>query len=216
MNINIDAKEREIGRRSDLNKLRSEGYIPGVIYGAGKKGVNILLEKLEFNRKYKKSIGEVAFYEITVGGKTYTTILKSKQIHPVKRNFVHIDFMELKKGHKITIEIPLQFVGEAAGEAEGGVVDILIRKLKVSSLPKDVPDNIKVDISALKIGDSLSVADLDLTNLETELPEDTTIVNITTKMSEEEYEASLQASTDDEEELEEGTTEEETEAPKAE
>ena len=215
MNISIDAKEREIGKRSDLNKLRGEGYIPAVIYGEGKKGANILLEELDFKRKYKKSIGEVSFYEIIVGGKTYTTILKDKQIHPVKRNFVHIDFMQLKKGHKITIDIPIQCMGEAAGEAEGGVVDVLIRSLKVTCLPKDVPDNIKIDVSALNIGDSICVADLDLTNLETELPEDTTIVNITTKMSEEEYEASLQASTD-EEEVEEEVEEEETEAPKAE
>ncbi len=200
MNIKIKADLREIGRKSVLKDYRKNGFIPAVIYKAGEKGTNILLPDLEFKKLYKKAIGEVAFYEIAVNGNEITTVLKEKQIDPVSREFVHLDFVELLEGQKITLDVPLKFMGTPLGVEEGGIIDIILRSIKVTCLPKNVPDNIEIDISNMNVGESIYFGDLDLENLETDISDDSAIVNVVAAMSEEEYEASLEASLEAEEE----------------
>ncbi len=162
MNIKINAEKRNLGKKSNLTELRKEGFIPGIIYGDGQEGIKIAFNARDYTREYKKSIGEVAFFDITVDGKTYKTFIKEKQIHPLTRKTMHIDFIELHKGKSITIDIPINFDGEAPGTKEGGVLEIIHRKIQITCLPKDIPDEIKIDISGLNIGDSIRVADIDL------------------------------------------------------
>lgn len=162
MNIKIEATLREKGKRSDLNKMRREGFIPAVIYGEGKVGLNILLPKIDFLKSYKKSIGEVAIFDINLAGKEINTFIKEKQIHPVSRDFVHIDFVELHKGKAITLNIPMHYPGEPVGLKEGGVLEILHHSIEISCLPKDIPEEIVIDVSSLDIGDSIHFRDIQL------------------------------------------------------
>ncbi|HPR16897.1 MAG TPA: 50S ribosomal protein L25 [Candidatus Cloacimonadota bacterium] len=162
MHIKIKAEKRELGKKSDLKNYRKEGFIPAVVYGEGKEGINILLPVIPFQKAYKKSIGEVAIFEIEVGNKKYSTFIKEKQIHPVSREFVHIDFVELHKGKHITMEIPINFIGEPKGVKEGGVVEYLHRSLEITCLPKDLPEEIDVDITELHVGDTLHFSNITL------------------------------------------------------
>ena len=176
MNIKINAEKRDLGKRSDLTELRKEGFIPGIIYGAGQEGIKIAFNARDYTREYKKSIGAVAFFDITVDGNTYKTFIKEKQIHPLTREIVHIDFLELHKGKPITIDVPINFTGEALGTKEGGVFEIIHRVIQVTCLPKDIPDEIKFDISEMNIGDSIHLRDLDISeDMNTELTDDITI-----------------------------------------
>ncbi len=95
MNIKIEAKKRVIGKKSDMTILRASGMIPAIIYGEGKVGINISLEKISFMKAYRTSIGGMAFFEINVEGEEVTTILKDKQVHPTSREFMHIDGIDL-------------------------------------------------------------------------------------------------------------------------
>ncbi len=179
MNIKINAEKRNLGKKSNLTELRKEGFIPGIIYGDGQEGIKIAFNTRDYTREYKKSIGEVAFFDITVDGKTYKTFIKEKQIHPLTREIVHIDFLELHKGKSITIDIPVNFDGEAPGIKEGGVLEIIHRKIKITCLPKNIPEEIKVDISALNIGDSIHFSDISISeNVETNLADNATIVTL--------------------------------------
>lgn len=215
MNLKIEARKREIGRKSALKNLRKDGFIPAVIYKAGENGTNILFSNIEFKKIYRQAVGEVAFYEITIDGKEITAVLKEKQIDPVTREFLHLDFVELLKGQEITLNVPLKFVGESIGVENGGIVDIIVRSIEVTCLPKDVPDNIKVDLTNIDIGGSVYAGDLDLAGVKADLSDDSAIVNVVAPMSEEEYEASLEADIEvDEEEVE--TLEEELAAEEAE
>lgn len=207
MDIQIDAQKREIGKKSLIKKIRKDGFIPGIIYSSGKNGKNIIIPKVEFRKQYKKAIGAVAFYKIKLADKEYTTFLKEKQIDPVSRDFVHLDFVELRKGQKITLDVPIKFVGTPVGAEEGGIIDIVKRSLEITCMPKDVPDNIEIDISHLKIGESIYFGDLDLKNMETDIPDDSSLLNVLAPMSEEEFEASLEAVTEEPEELEEAPEE---------
>ena len=180
MNIKINAEKRILGKRSDLTMLRSEGLIPGIIYGAGQEGIKIAFNARDYTREYKKTIGAVAFFDITVDGKIYKTFIKEKQIHPLTREITHIDFLELHKGKPITIEVPINFDGEAPGVKEGGVFEISIRNIQVTCLPKDIPDEIRIDISALNIGDSIHFGEIKLPdNIETSISDETTIAAVT-------------------------------------
>ncbi len=179
MNIKIDAEKRDLGKRSNLTELRNKGFIPGIIYGNGQEGIKISFNARNYTREYKKTIGEVAFFDINVDGKTYKTFIKEKQIHPLTREIVHIDFLELHKGRSLTIEVPINFIGEALGIKEGGVLEIIQRTVQVTCLPKDIPDEIRVDISKLNIGDSIHFRDIDVSkDIETNFSDDTTIVSL--------------------------------------
>jgi len=176
MNIKINAEKRELGKRSNLTELRKEGFIPGIIYGAGQEGIKIAFNARDYTREYKKSIGAVAFFDITIDGKTYKTFIKEKQIHPLTREIVHIDFLELHKGKPITIDVPINFTGEALGTKEGGVFEIIHRVIQVTCLPKDIPDEISFDISSMNIGDSIHVSDLNISeDMNIELTDEITI-----------------------------------------
>jgi large subunit ribosomal protein L25 len=179
MNIKIEAISRDNKKKSDMTNLRSAGFIPAIIYGEGKEGIKISLETLSFKRAYKKSIGEAAFFDIEIEGKIYNSIIKEKQIHPVTREFTHIDFLELHAGKTITLSIPVKYVGDPIGVAEGGLMEILKRDVEVSCLPKDVPEDIVVDVSKLKIGDSIHFGEITLPeNLEPSMSDITTLVAV--------------------------------------
>ena len=179
MNIKIKAEKRSLGKRSDLTELRKEGLIPCIIYGAGQEGIKISINARDYTREYKKTIGEVAFFDITIDGSTYKTLIKEKQIHPLTREITHIDFLELHKGKSITIEVPINFDGVALGIKEGGILEVSIRNIQVTCLPKNIPDEIKIDISSLNIGDSIHFGDIDLSDdIETSISDETTIVAV--------------------------------------
>lgn len=179
MNIKVKAEKRNLGKKSNLTELRKEGFIPCIIYGNGQEGIKISINARDYAREYKKSIGEVAFFDITVDGKTYKTFIKDKQIHPLTREIVHIDFLELHKGKSITIDIPINFDGEAIGIKEGGILDIIHRKMQITCLPKDIPDEIKIDVSGMNIGDSIRVGDIILSeDIVANLSENVTIITL--------------------------------------
>ena len=181
MNIKIEAKKRVIGKKSDMTNLRANGLIPAVIYGEGKVGINISLEKISFMKAYRTSIGGMAFFEINVEGEEFTTILKEKQVHPTSREFMHIDFIELHKGQSITINIPIRVIGEAAGVKEGGLLEVLHHNIEVNCLPKDIIEEIVVDVTELAIGKAIHLVDLNLPEtMKTSLPDATTFVAVRT------------------------------------
>jgi len=160
MILNVDAEKRVTQRKSDLTELRKKGYIPAVIYGEGTDPISIALNKAEFGKIYKKSIGELAFFDLNVEGKKYHTILKDKQIHPVGRHFLHLDFMAVKAKTHVEIDVPIKFVGEPIGIKTGGIMDVIQRTVKISCLANQIPEDIEVDISKLGVGDSIHISGL--------------------------------------------------------
>ncbi len=178
MNLNIQAQKRELGKKSDLNKLRRDGFVPAVVYGEGKEGKPIFLNYREFFNMYKQSIGHMAFFVLEVEGEKVRTILKDKQIHPVTRQIIHIDFQELHAGKEIIIDVPLNFEGEAPGIKEGGMLDIQLRHISCSSLPKNIKDDIVVDLTVLGVGDVITVGDLDLGEMTSRAAEELAVASV--------------------------------------
>lgn len=160
MIFNLTVKPRQTQRKSDLTNLRASGMIPAVIYGAEMESLSVSLAKNEFTHCYKKSFNELAFYELELEGKKFHTLLKEKQVHPVTREFLHLDFMVIPAKAPIEVDVPIKFIGDPAGLKEGGVMDVQIRSAKISCMADAIPEDLELNISALHVGDSLHVRDL--------------------------------------------------------
>jgi large subunit ribosomal protein L25 len=160
MILKIEAEQRTTEKKSDLSKLRKNGYIPAVVYGYETEPLKISLVKADFMKLYKMSYNELVFYEIKYAGKEYHTLMKDRQIHPVTRDILHLDFMVIPPHQEIEVDVPLKFVGTAIGMKEGGILDIVQRTLKIQCVEEDIPEDIEVDISNLQTGEALHVYQL--------------------------------------------------------
>ena len=154
--------------RSDIGKkhtrqLRSEGLVPAVIYG-GTETVHFHAPTMAFRHLVYTPDFQLA--EITVAGKTYRTILKDLQFDVVTDELNHIDFMELVEDRKLIAELPLKFVGTPEGVKAGGRLVIKVKTLKVRTYPKNLVENIEVNIENLVLNGNVRVEDVKAENME--------------------------------------------------
>ena len=192
--IEIKTKIRTTTGNGPARRLRMSGQIPAVLYGPKTETVLLSVNKNDLELLFKKGgIGQVVLnLVIQKNGETTTrpAMIKELQTHPVSRNFIHIDFYEIKMDQKITAKIPVVTTGIAKGIELGGVLQIIRRELEVECLPLEVPESIEIDISDLDVGDSIHVGKIRLES-ELEFLEDdnyTVVTVLTPKLEEEEPE----------------------------
>jgi large subunit ribosomal protein L25 len=200
--VKLQVQDRDqIGSR-ESRRLRREGFVPGVLYGAKTKAHTFRVAERELRRVLSGGGGLHVILDVVLEGQesTHPSVLKAYQQDPVKGRLLHIDLQEVRLDEAIQAVVSVQLVGEAAGTKEGGVLSQVSRELNVEALPLEVPEHIDADISELRIGDTLRLADLPQPEGVTFLDdlEETVLATVTlpTKIEEPEPEA--------EEELEEG------------
>ncbi len=176
MNVVIEATERYIGKNSELKNLRESDIIPGVIYGPGREPLSIQLDKNLFLKEYRKTIGELVIFVVKIGKNKFRTIIKDKQIHPLTREILHLDFLELRQDSKIKVKVPIKYVGTPLGVKDGGLLEILIREVEVTCLPKDIVEDVEIDITHLEIGNSIQVRELRIENVDIGLSPEVSLV----------------------------------------
>jgi large subunit ribosomal protein L25 len=157
MIFKINAVERNTVRKSDLKNLRKEGMIPAVVYGHGVEPLSITLDKIEFMKLYKKSFNELVFYEVKIAKNEYHTLIKERQMHPVSREILHVDFMVIPPHQMIEVDVPIKFVGTPIGAKSGGFIDILHRSLRIQCVEDAIPNDIEVDITNLNVGEAFHI-----------------------------------------------------------
>jgi large subunit ribosomal protein L25 len=161
--IKIEGKKRsEIGKKA-TRQLRSEGMVPGVIYG-GKETVHFAAPVMDYRHLVYTPNFQLA--EITVDGTTYRTIMKDLQFDVVTDELAHIDFMELVEDRKVIADLPLKFTGQPQGVKDGGRLVVKAKTLKVRTYPKYLAENIEVNIDDLLIGGNVRVEDVKAENME--------------------------------------------------
>lgn len=157
----LSATVRTVAGKGTARKLRSAGEIPAVIYGHGRGPQSLALNEHILNQLLSKISYTTTVIELDVGGTMARTIIREIQRHPVKRNILHVDFQELVAGEKITVRIPLKFVGTPDGvRLGGGILDETVRELHISVDPADIPNHFDVDVTSLNVGKSLHVRDV--------------------------------------------------------
>jgi len=155
----------------DARKLRQGGEIPAIIYGHGREPQSITVNARETDRLLSQFSAGSTVIELNVGGTVAKTLIREIQRHPVKRNILHLDFQQLVAGEKITVSIPLKFVGTSDGvRNSGGILEEIIHVVHLRVDPSSIPNHIDVDVTPLTIGHSIHVRDL-------QLPEGVTVLD---------------------------------------
>ncbi len=196
--ITIKGSQRESVGKVSTKALRNAGQVPCVLYG-GDQTVHFSAEEKAF--KALVYTPKVHTATIELDGKTYAAILQDIQFHPVSDAILHVDFYQIFDDKEITMNIPVILEGSAPGVLNGGSLRFTNRKLKIKALPANLPDFITANISELKIGDKLQVAELAAEGLSILHAESMVVVQVRTSRN----------STEDEAEGEEGEATEATE-----
>ena len=157
--ISLSGSLRENVGKKDAKILRKKGMVPCVVYG-GKDQVHFSMDEREMAKILFTP--NIYLIEFKLDGKEISALLQDVQYHPVSDRVLHADFLEVDSDKKITTTLPVFTTGIAAGVLKGGSMKQLKRKLAIRAIVSDIPDFINVDISALEIGDSIKVKDLDV------------------------------------------------------
>ncbi|HHX87246.1 MAG TPA: 50S ribosomal protein L25 [Firmicutes bacterium] len=208
--IALQAEPRPVMNKGHLKQLRQDGMVPAVLYGRGKANQILQVDSRRLNQILASEGSNVLLNlqlkSADAGDGAETVMFKEIQRDPIFRDqILHVDFIRISMTDKIEVEVPLIFTGEPVGvKDEDGVLEILMREITIKCLPAEIPENFSVDVSDLKIGDSISASSLELGDrLELVTDPDEPLVQVSIVLEEEEEEEEEEL----EEELEEGTEE---------
>jgi large subunit ribosomal protein L25 len=152
----------ELGKKSSRD-IRKSGSVPCVIYGMGQ---NVHFHAPELAFKNLIYTPEAHLVELNIENEIHKAVLKDVQYHPVSDKILHADFIEVADDKPVTINIPIKVSGDSVGVIAGGKLTIKKRSLKVKGLPKDLPEHLHIDITNLKIHDSVKVGDMSFDKIE--------------------------------------------------
>jgi large subunit ribosomal protein L25 len=157
----LGAKARSGTGKGVARKLRQAGEIPGVIYGHGRAPQALTLNAREFDRLLSTVSVSSTVIELSFDGGMSRTLVREIQRHPFKKQIIHVDFQELVAGEKVTVDVPIVFIGTADGvKNSGGILDQVMHAITVHCDPSNIPNHIDVDVTPLAIGKSFHVSDL--------------------------------------------------------
>lgn len=159
----LTAKSRSESGKGISRRLRNDGLVPAVIYGKGSSPVSVAVDPIAL----RKAIATPHKFNtvITVkleGQGDRLVLLKDYQYHPVSRKVLHADFQEVKLDQPVKVEVPVALTGKAVGTGDGGILTQVTRQIEVLSLPGAIPAQLEVDVTPLKVNESLHEADLTL------------------------------------------------------
>ncbi len=169
---------REDVGKKNVKKLRRDGKIPGVYYAHEEKSISLLFDVNELRNLKGSTSGLI---DLAIGSqKPKKCIIKEVQLDPVKNVPIHLDIMGVRLKEKITIMVPVRIIGDAIGvKEENGTLVSPLHELQISCLPLDIPDFIDVEVTNLKIGDSIHVKDLKVEKIEIMNEPEAVIVAVT-------------------------------------
>jgi large subunit ribosomal protein L25 len=196
--ITLEAKSREAGKKAS-RAARVAEEVPCVLYGNNVDAVSFQVPELDMRSLIYTN--EFHLVNVTLGDQSWDCILKHVDFHPTTDRPIHADFQVLVTGETLSLTVPVHFEGKSVGVQDGGKQEDFVHEVAIRCLPKNIPDRIHVDVSDLKIGQSVLVRDLSIEGIEFEVPDDMTLVSVILPREIEEEEPELEG------ELEEGEEE---------
>jgi large subunit ribosomal protein L25 len=160
-NVVLSAKNRQQSGSAESRRIRRSGRIPAVLYGRTGKAISLDLDALEFIRG-TKGISESTIVKVEVDGKSYDAFVKDTQRNIIDGNILHVDFYEVESGVVLRAKVPLIISGNPVGVREGGNLENPLHEIEVECLPQVLPERIEVDVSGLRVNQSLHVRDIPL------------------------------------------------------
>ena len=162
LEIQVEARDKQ--RKRDARRLLRDGKIPAILYGPKMTSVTLALDKKEFSRRVAGLQGShlVRLKSASATLAEKVALVKDMQFHPISGDVIHADFYEVDLSAKIQVHVPLHFVGKAVGIVNGGILQPILREIEVECLPLDIPEFFNVDVTALDIGDSVHIEELQM------------------------------------------------------
>jgi large subunit ribosomal protein L25 len=162
----LGAQVRKEQKKGPARRLRQKGFVPAIFYGRSAENILLAVNNKELIKLHKDK-KDHSFIKLIIddgGNKKIEklSLIKELQVQPLTGKFYHADFYEVDMKQKLTFEVSLRFTGKAIGVENGGELQHIKREVKVSCLPVNLPDHIDVDVSALDIGDSIKIKELNL------------------------------------------------------
>jgi len=164
--VSLTAYPREHCRRTGLKKVRGNKRVPAVIYGRHNSPQNLEVNLRDIEKLIHHSATENVLVDLAVEGDAKPkrlALVQDIQHHPLRGSVLHVDFHEVVESEKVTLVVPVESSGEAAGvKTGGGTLEHVLFKLKVRALPKDLPEILQIDVTELEVGQSVHVGDIKL------------------------------------------------------
>src|SRR5438477_11732049 len=161
--VKLTAERRTATGRSAVRKLKAMGVVPAIIYGAKDKAEPLQVSRRDISAVLSHAAGENILVELEVGGKSRLALVQEVQHAPIGNTILHVDFHAVSVDELIEADVPLEPTGMPNGVKNmGGLLEQNLRSLAIECLPRDLPDVIRVDVSALDIGDSIHVREIQL------------------------------------------------------
>jgi large subunit ribosomal protein L25 len=159
MSVTLKAEARKDGTKSEIKQLRDKGKIPCVVNGKKVGSSIIAIDQRELQHLLRDHPHAIIEMELP-GGMKQPVMIQEVQRDKLSRDVLHIDFHQINMDEPVRTSVALEFIGEAVGATEGGVLQIQHHELEIRCLPEEIPSMIEVDISHLRLGDNLLVSDL--------------------------------------------------------
>ena len=195
--ITLVAQTRKTGK-GPARAARRAGEVPCVLYGHNVESVAFQVPEPSLRRLIYTS--EMHRVEVKIGKKSWDCVVKHIDFYPLGDQPIHVDFQVLNVDEPITLMIPIRYLGTPAGQRDGGRIQAFAHEISVSCLPKHLPDHVDVDVSGLKIGDSVHVSDLAHESITFGAPADTLLYSVSAaRVEADEATAPAAASTEPEE-----------------
>ena len=180
--ISVKGQKRAATGKKASKQLRKEGLVPCNIYGE-KKGENGLPEAFAFCAPFtelRKAVytPEVYVINLDIEGEAHKAVIKELQFHPTTDALLHIDFYEVNETKPITIGIPVKLTGHAQGVRDGGRLSQAVRQLNVTAPYKQIPETLEIDVTDLKLGKAIKVAELNFNGLEIATPAQVVVCSV--------------------------------------
>jgi large subunit ribosomal protein L25 len=157
----LEGQPRTPGTKNDARRVRREGKIPAVVYGAGKESLSITVDPRVVTRILNSETGHNTIFDLTLDGEKTKAMIVDWQYEPIKGRILHIDLKRIALDKVLTVSVPIELTGEAEGvKTQGGILEQMLREVEIECLPADIPSHIDVDVSHLTFGKVLRVSDL--------------------------------------------------------
>lgn len=157
----LEAQPRTPGTKNDARRVRREGKIPAVVYGAGKSAVPVAVDPRHVSRILHSETGHNSVFDLALDGEKTKAMIVDWQYEPIKGSLLHIDLKRIAMDQKLRVNVPIELVGDPEGvKTQGGLLEQIVREVEVECLPADIPNVIELNVAALVFGVVLRVSDL--------------------------------------------------------
>jgi large subunit ribosomal protein L25 len=157
----LEAQPREAGTKNHARRVRLEGKIPGVVYGAGKDAMPVSVDPRHVLRILRSDSGHNTIFDLALDGERTKAMIVDWQYEPLKGSLLHIDLKRIAMDKALRVNVPIILQGVPVGvKTEGGILEQMLREVEIECLPGDIPSHIDVDVTELTFGKVLRVSDL--------------------------------------------------------